>query len=105
MRTLKAYVKMPGKAPYSTLISDSLENLQRFVGGYIETVTISSDTVIIVNEEGAIRDDVPFNCEYLGMMFFGPMIFTGFKGDEFDDIPIDFKTFKELNSELWEVDG
>lgn len=105
MRKLKAYVKMPGKVPYSTWISDSLENLQRFVGGYIEAVTIASDAVIIVNEEGAIRGDVPFNCEYLGMMFFGPMIFLGSKGDEFDDIPIDFKTFKERNSELWEVNG
>ena len=52
MRKIKAVVKKPGEPAYITNISDSLKNLQNTVDGYIETVTIVSDTVIICNEEG-----------------------------------------------------
>lgn len=38
MRKLKMYALRPDRETgYTTYISDSLENLQSFVGGYIET--------------------------------------------------------------------
>ena len=42
------------RAPYVTNISDSLENLQKIVGGYIETVGIATDCVMVCNEEGRL---------------------------------------------------
>jgi hypothetical protein len=43
-------IKEPGRNPRHVNISDTLENLQKTVGGYIETVTICSDLVVICDE-------------------------------------------------------
>ncbi|MBS6476066.1 MAG: DUF3846 domain-containing protein, partial [Clostridiales bacterium] len=51
MNKIKVIIKRPDSKPYTTWISNSLENLQRTVGGYIETVTLATDCVLIVNEE------------------------------------------------------
>ena len=95
MRKIKVVVKRPGELAYITNISDSLKNLQNTVGGYIETVTIVSDTVIICNEEGRIKN-LPYNCNICGVDFVGTIIFAGINGDEFSDIPLSFEEFKEL---------
>ena len=52
---IRAIIKRPDEEyGHVSYISDTLENLQRTVGGYIETVTIASDMAIICNEEGKI---------------------------------------------------
>lgn len=38
----------------------SLEELQGFVSGYIEMVAVSSDRVLIINEEGRLKN-LPYN--------------------------------------------
>ena len=38
----------------------SLEELQCFVGGYIELVNLNDDEIMIVNEEGKL-DNLPYN--------------------------------------------
>ncbi|MBR0178885.1 MAG: DUF3846 domain-containing protein [Firmicutes bacterium] len=103
MRKIRVIIKQPGRKPYVTNISDRLGNLQEHVGGYIETVTLFKDLVIICNEEGRLRD-LPYNCRILGIDFVGTIIFAGIKGEEFDDIPVDFKTFKKLFPDLWKED-
>ena len=40
----------------------SLEQLQKAVGGYIETVTIDNGNILIVNEEGKLQG-LPYNAE------------------------------------------
>lgn len=95
MEKIKVIIKRPDSAPYSTYISNSLKNLQKTVGGYIETVTLSSDCVVICNEEGVLRR-LPYNCNICGVDFVGTIVFAGIKGDEFSDIPLSFKKFKEL---------
>lgn len=52
---MKVIYKAPGCAPEPRDIPNTLEELQATVGGYIETVTIASDAVIICNEEGRLR--------------------------------------------------
>jgi len=85
MRKIRAIVKRADKAePYVTNISDSLENFQKFVGGYIEAVTISDDLVIICNEEGRLQG-LPYNCTVLGIPFYGDILFVSTDGDEFAD--------------------
>ena len=95
MEKIKVIIKRPGSVPRSTYISNSLENLQKTVDGYIETVALSSDCVVICNEEGMLRR-LPYNCNICGVDFVGTIVFAGINGDEFSDIPLSFKNFKEL---------
>ncbi len=37
-------------------IDDSLESLQALVGGYIETIWLSDDVILVVNEEGKLQN-------------------------------------------------
>lgn len=60
MGTIKVWVKRPGEKPEKIQIKNTLEGLQKIVGGYIETVTMASDFVVICNEEGRIRK-LPYN--------------------------------------------
>ena len=86
MHKIKVIIKRPGEKPYTTWISDRLENLQKTVEGYIETVTVCSDLVIICNEEGRIRN-LPYNCTILGADFFGTILLAGINGEEFGNVP------------------
>ena len=52
---MKVIYKAPGCAPEPRDIPNTMEELQATVGGYIETVTIASDAVIICNEDGRLR--------------------------------------------------
>lgn len=91
-------------------ISDSLKNLQNTVGGYIETVTLPNGVVLIVNEEGRLRN-MPYNftlrfLHYFNpsdavevrphQMIFGTVIACGAEEDQLADIPIDFNEWKAL---------
>lgn len=110
MKKIKVIIKRPGEKPYSTWISNTLENLQKTVEGYIETVTFGTgalvdpcfeEFVVICNEEGRIRG-LPNNCKILGRGFVGTIIFAGVKDDEFADIPYDFQQFKRMLPRLFE---
>lgn len=83
---MKAIRKRPGEAPEIIEVENTLKALQAEVGGYIETVTIASDAVIICNEEGRILG-LPDNCRVCGVDFVGTVLIVGTKGDEFCDVP------------------
>ena len=55
MTKIGVLIKEPGKRPRHVNISNTLSNLQKTVGGYIETVTFSKEIVVICNEEGRIQ--------------------------------------------------
>lgn len=71
-------------------IENTLEALQEAVGGYIETVTLVPDRVVmIVNEEGLIRS-LPCNLAasiIAGFGIAGTAIVVGVDGEEFCDVP------------------
>lgn len=93
---IKAFTKQPGQPLRSVNMSEKLENLQTYVGGYIEMIRIASDAVCIVNEEGKLLD-LPFNFSLGGQDIVGPAIFAGVNADgDLCDMPIDFKTFKQM---------
>ena len=103
-KKIKCIVKRPDEQfGHMTWVSDSLENLQKTVGGYIETVTLDNGLVLICNEEGRVRD-MPYNFtlrRIRGVVtvqnaIFGTVIACGADGDEFADIPIDFNEWKSL---------
>lgn len=70
-------------------IPNTLEALQDLVGGYIETVTVTTDAVLIFNEEGRIMAMPEQNRTIAGLRIAGPVILAGRKGDKFTDVPLD----------------
>ena len=62
---MKAIYTAPNEQPKLIDIENSLEALQAAVGGYIETITVTSDACIICNEEGRLLN-LPFNCKLCG---------------------------------------
>ena len=101
---MKAIRKKPGCAPEIIEVENTLKALQREVSGYIETVTIASDAVIICNEEGRILG-LPDNCRVCGVDFVGTVLIVGTKGDEFCDVPeADFLIGQYLREEHKNID-
>lgn len=84
---MKAVYKEPGKAPEIIDAGNSLEALQFLVQGYIETVTLLADVVLICNEEGWLRG-MPYNCRLSNLTLVGPILLVGRDGDEFCDCPM-----------------
>ena len=88
-----------------TSISNTLENLQRTVGGYIEAVEIGPGIVIICDEEGKIKGK-PFNMAVPNNpndFFSGDIVVLGVRGEEFDDCPLEFDEWKALVDEIFTV--
>lgn len=99
-KNILVVIKEPGKAPYvEPCFQNTLESFQKAVGGYIETITLCEDLVLIVNEEGRLQG-MPFNCKVCGLPLVGTVITAGVKEDEFASIraaqvPTILKLFKE----------
>lgn len=55
------------------------------MGGPIETVTITTEYVIIRNEEGLLHR-LPFNVEVCGLPLLGTVLVAGVDGEEFASI-------------------
>lgn len=70
-------------------IPNTLEALQKEVGGYIETLTLAPGVVMIVDEEGRLKDK-PFNrkaSDLSGVGIVGDALIVGAEGEEFTDVP------------------
>jgi hypothetical protein len=90
----KAIIKRPDEQyGHVCHISTSLENLQKTVGGYIETVAAVPGVVIICNEEGKLLSLEP-NIPYYHDVLCGTIIVLGIKGEEFTDCPMSFRQWK-----------
>lgn len=99
---IEVWLKEPEEDPEKKFIPNTLEFMQWYVGGYIETVTAADDLVIICNEEGRLMG-LPENCTIEGVQFVGKIILAGVKGDEFDDSPLSEKELRERYPQMWEV--
>lgn len=98
---ISVLIKEPGKSPRHVWISNTLENLQKTVGGYIESVTLATDMCIICNEEGRLMN-LPHNCNVCGIDFVGTIILCGIAGEELADLPGDWENWKTVFKSLWE---
>lgn len=83
---MKVFFKEPGKAIRQMQVPNDLHTLQQLIGGYIETVTLFADLVILCDEEGRLKG-LPHNCEVCGVDFCGPIMFVGANKDKFCDVP------------------
>ncbi len=87
---IRAIGKLPGHPPFEVFIPNDLRALQTFVRGYIETVTVASDLVVICNEEGRLLGLQP-NCSVAGVDFCGPVLLVGIANYEFCNVPLPAK--------------
>lgn len=99
---ISVVIKEPGKAPRLAHIENSLECLQETVGGYIETLTLHLDAVVICDEEGRLKG-LPYCCTVCGVDFVGTVIFAGVSGDNLTDLPGDCRIWQRLYPSLWEA--
>lgn len=75
-------------------IDNDLKALQRAVDGYIETIGLRDGGVMIVDEEGMIKDKPCNNIASLiaGTMIYGVALIVGADEDKFDDVPQKYVT-------------
>lgn len=83
---MRVIVKKPGERPKRMEVKNSLESLQKLVGGYIETVTLNENDVIICNED-ALSLSLPYNTSVITLggviEFHGTIVLAGIEGDGF----------------------
>lgn len=95
MYKIRVIIKRPDEEyGHVTNISPTLKNLQKTVGGYIETISNENFT-IICNEEGRIHNLEP-NMQFCGEMLVGTIVVVGVDGEEFGDLQISFDTWKKI---------
>lgn len=84
---MRALYKGVGTPIQTVEISNELHTLQQYVGGRIEPIYLTEETVLICNEEGKISGMQPnFFFEDLNDYIHGPVLFVGIDGDEFCDL-------------------
>lgn len=84
---MRAYAILPDAPKGFVLdIDNTLEALQTFVRGYIETWSPFTNWTVICNEEGRLMG-MNYCCTIMGQDFVGPVLIVGRKDDEFDDMP------------------
>lgn len=101
MQRIRAIIKRPDEQyGHVTNISCSLNNLQKTVGGTIETLQIAASTAMIMNEEGKLRPECIPNFFIREANFrdviFGDVIIVGIDGEGFCDCPISFAVWKDM---------
>ena len=91
---MRVIFKEPGKEPRTMIVPNELKVLQDLVGGYIETLKIADNVVMIFNEEGKLLDLAPnFFVGAIADVILGPVIIAGEDGDEFTSLSEDNITF------------
>lgn len=89
---------------YHTNMSLSLQNLQNYVGGYIEVIPIGDfhgqHVVMICNDEGKLRGDLKGNIAWLvgGVLvdyIFGDVLFCSQEGEDLAPLVGRLKEFKQ----------
>ena len=79
---MKVLKKEPGEGWKIVEIENTLEALQRGVGGKLEAVTLASDACVLCNEEGRLLG-MPYNTTICGVSFVGPLLIVGIAGEDF----------------------
>ena len=80
-------IKEPGENWERREIDNTLRTFQGLVGGYIETLHVREDLLLIVNEEGVLQQLDP-NIYMRGYWLRGTIVAVGVDGEDFADCPI-----------------
>lgn len=80
---MKSIIKEVGKNPRVEEIKNDLDTLQSLVGGYIESVRMEENILLICNEDGKLNG-LPPNFSIGNNVIVGNAVFVAFDGnDEF----------------------
>lgn len=94
MADLKIVKANVGEAPEVVTIPHSLDDMYKVVGGWIETVRISEDILLIIDEEGLLKEK-PLNFTIAvvegikviqGHHIVGNCFFVAYEGEEFTSL-------------------
>lgn len=94
---IEVYFKEPGKNPKKCKIENTLEELQKLVGGYIEVKSIPGKMAILWDEEGRLKS-LPLNVKFGAWDIVGNIVLVGVKGSDFCSVPA---TDAEIKSRFW----
>lgn len=95
---MKVFRKRPDEPWEVAIIPNTLEALQKEVGGYIECVALDEETILICNEEGRIKH-LPVNQLGCGA-YYGTLLMVGVDGDEFCDITPAAEAFARFDNDM-----
>lgn len=114
MNKLNCIIKAPGKKARAAMIENDLRVYQETVGGYIETLPVGEDAVMVLNENGKL-DGLPvnfwiewgstgisFHAEprgYISDAICGTIIIVGAGEEDFEDLDIELQG--EILNQLW----
>lgn len=82
---MKVVYKEVGKAPQVKEIENTLEALQKAVGGYIEVIGMGGDILMVCDEEGKLKNS-PYNFKLGNDFIVGNVLFVQSYGEDFTDI-------------------
>ena len=84
---MRILMKEPGKDPRVMIVPNELGFLQQLVGGFIEVHRLTDGLVMIVDEEGKLKNKRPnFRVAALDDTIVGNAISCGEDGEDFADI-------------------
>lgn len=79
-KKIRILVKEPFAEPEERTVTDKLETYQKIVEGYIETVRIASDLLLVCNECGKLDGLTP-NFAFCGDSIVGTVFFVSYDDD------------------------
>lgn len=87
---MRILYKQPGEDPRSMVIPNELGVMQQLVGGHIETLRISDNGILVMNEYGKLLGLEPnFYLGAIGDTIVGPVLVVGEDGEDFASLPDD----------------
>ena len=99
MSKIKVIIKRPDEEyGHMCYVSNSISNLQRTVGGYVECLTLPAKTGtinILCNEDGK-RLNLERNLKTPAGFLVGDIVVCKVGEEDFEAIPIDFAEWKDL---------
>ena len=104
MDTIKILKIEPNKRPEVAFVVNSLESFQTLVNGYIETVTLEDDAVMIVDMEGKLKNNPQGNRRFRNDIIAGTMLITGRDKEHLVSLSDDnIKKYREMFAEPEEI--
>ena len=92
---MRVVLKEPSKGPRIVIVPNDLHAMQELVDGYIETVRLSTEHIVVCNEMGRLLELEPNTFGICGTFFV-----CGDAGEEFRGLELDeAKTIMSLISE------
>ena len=82
---MKAIIKEVGKPPKVVDIENTLEEMQKIVGGNIEVIRVRSNILMLCDEEGKLKNK-PYNFDLGNDLIVGNVLFVNSKGEDFTSL-------------------